>query len=170
MKGRIENELIVREENIYIHKTQVQQDQLTSVVHRLAINMTRVFERNCFGDVSVKRLVASRKHHENILDCSNNGTTIPLHILLLRLLRLHNRRASLEARISAFSNRRGRGRKNLRPAEPPCELLPLPSRSPPLLRRLPANTVPTMRHRGDPKLVLPELPLRSPKQHDQGRG
>ena len=169
MKGRIENELIVREENIYIYRIQVRQDQLTSVVRRLAINMTRVFERNCFGDVSAERPVASRKHHENILDCSNNGTTIPLHILLLRLLRLHSRRASLEARVSAFSNRR-RGRKNLRPAEPPCKLLPLPSRSPPLLRRLPANTVPTMRHRRDSKLVLPELPLRSPKQHDQERG
>jgi hypothetical protein len=95
----------------------------------------------------------------------HNGTALPLHILLLLLRRFHilqqPRQKSHIQFATTTRRRRGGDRRDIRPPLPTCELFSLPARTPPLLHRVPPDTMSALYHRGSCMLVLSLMLVRS---------
>jgi hypothetical protein len=99
-------------------------------------------------------------------DQSNNGSPATLYLLPLFLCR----RCTLTG-DSKFPEicTAGRRRTDLRPKVTASKLLPLPTRAPPLLHRMPPSSMFTVYTGRDSVLVLSELFVRSTEQHCEER-
>ena len=109
--------------------------------------------------------LSSPEQHQTRVD---HGPAIPIH--LLRLLRQHvlSSLPDTKALVPTGTHSRGGRGPHLRPTLPTRQLLPLPARVSPLLRRLPADPLPAMLHGRDRSLVLSELSVRRAQLAGQG--